>query len=337
MLKPAIKLTGTEKTAIFLISIGVENAAPILKSLTDEELENVTVEIAKIKNLTSDLISSVLREYWELMLAQKFTTKGGLDFAQNMLEKAFGANRANELIDKVKLATQISGFRLLQSVNSNELLNYLQKEHPQTIALILANMSPQQGAEIISELPSELQGDVAFRLATMGKTSPELLQDIEAALTAQMGATFGGVLSTSGGVNVVAEILNSAGRAVETNIMEIITQTDPELATEIKNLMFVFEDLLRLKDIDVQKLLKGVNSKTLATALKVSSDELKEKIFANMSQQAGDALKEEIEYLGAIRLREVEESQMAVVEHVRELEARGDIVLSQQAQEEYIE
>ncbi len=336
MASSGLQLKGIEKVAVFIIFLGVENASPLLKTLSEEEIEEVTLEIAKMKNLNSEIISSVITEFWELMLAQKYTTQGGFDFAKQMLENAFGLEKARDLINRIKSATEITGFKLLQSIKSNELLNYLQKEHPQTVALILANMPTIQAAEILAELPKEIQGDVAFRLATMGKTSPELLKDIEEALTRQMGSSFSGELSTSGGVKAVAEIANSAGRKVETNILEIITQKDPELATEIKNMMFVFEDLLDLRDLDVQKILKGVSSKNLAIALKIASEELKEKIFSNMSTQAAQALEEELEYLGPMRLREVEEAQISVVEHVRELEARGEIVLGDQAQEEYI-
>jgi flagellar motor switch protein FliG len=225
----------------------------------------------------------------------------------------------------------------LQSISPNELLNYLQKEHPQTIALILANMKYHQAAGIMSELPTEMQGEVAHRLATLGKTAPDLLQEIEDALTAQMGATLGTTLNVGGGVKALAEILNSTSRNVETTIMEVLIQKDPELATEIKNLMFVFEDLIRLRDLDIQKVLKSVDSKTLAMALKVSSEDLSAKIFENMSQQASEALKEEIEFLGPVRLREVEEAQVNVVEQVREMENRGDIVLTRSTEEEFVE
>ena len=231
----------------------------------------------------------------------------------------------------------MTGFRLLQSINPADLLNYLQKEHPQTIALILANMKYGQAAGIISELPTELQGEVAYRLATMGKTSPELLQEIEEALTTQMGGSFGSRMSASGGAKALAEILNSASRGVDTNILETLIQKDPELATEIKNLMFVFEDVATLRDKDIQKILKSVNSKSLAMALKVVSDDLKEMIFNNMSQQAAESLAEEIEYLGPVRLREVEEAQVNIVENVREMENRGEIVLNQTDQDEYVE
>ncbi|MFQ5674771.1 MAG: flagellar motor switch protein FliG, partial [bacterium] len=285
----------------------------------------------------SEIVSAVVMDYYEMMLADKFVTKGGLTYAQTMLESAFGLDRAKLLVKKVRAATEVTGFRLLQSINSGELLNYLQKEHPQTIALILANMKYGQASGILSELSTELQGEVAYRLATMGKTSPDLLQEIEEALTAQMGGSFGSRLSKSGGAKALAEILNSASRGVDTNILEILIQKDPELATEIKNLMFVFEDIQNLRDRDIQKILKGVDSKSLAMALKVVSDDMKDKIFDNMSQQAAEALAEEIEYLGPVRLREVEEAQMNIVEHVREMENRGEIVLSRSDQDEYVE
>lgn len=320
------KLTGIQKVAIFLIAIGVKNAAPILNKLNEDELEYVTVEIAKMKNLPPEVVDKVLIEFHELMQAQRYTTQGGLEFAQNVLEDAFGREKARNLLMKVKDATEITGFKLLQAVNPNELLNFLQKEHPQTIALILANMKTRQAAEILSDLPPELQGEVAYRLATMGKTSPELLKEIERALTTQMESVFGGQLFRSGGVRTVAEILNSASRSTETNVLESIVQKDAELATEIKKLMFVFEDLVRLIDRDIQRVLKGIDIKTLATALKIASDELKEKIFKNMSEEAAEALKEEIEYLGPVRVKEVEAAQRQILDHVQELENNGEIL-----------
>ncbi len=333
----AANLNGAQKVAIFFIAIGLDNAVPILKRLDDFETEQVTVEIAKLKNLPSKVVSDVLKEFYEMMMADKYVTQGGSSYAKEMLENAFGLDKAKRLMKKVKAATEVSGFKLLQSIHPSELLNYLQKEHPQTIALILANMKYHQAAGILSELSTDLQGEVALRLATMGKTSPDLLQEIEEALTAQMGGNISTHQSMGGGVKALAEILNSTSRGVEQTIMEILIQKDPELATEIKNLMFVFEDLVRLRDRDIQKILKSVDTKSLSLSLKVASEDLKQKIFGNMSQQAVEALKEEIEFLGPVRLREVEEAQVSIVEQVREMENRGEIVLTRSQQEEFVE
>jgi flagellar motor switch protein FliG len=330
-------LSGIQKVAIFFIALGKETSSLLLKQLDEFEMEQVAVEIAKLRNLPSQMLSAVIYDFYQMMVADKYVTQGGSGYARAMLEQAFGLDKAKTLMKKVKAATEVTGFKLLQSISPNELLNYLQKEHPQTVALILANMKYHQAAGIMSELPTEMQGEVAYRLATLGKTAPDLLQEIEDALTAQMGATLGTTLSMGGGVKALAEILNSTSRNVETSIMEVLIQKDPELATEIKNLMFVFEDLIRLRDLDIQKVLKSVDSKTLAMALKVSSEDLAAKIFENMSQQASEALKEEIEFLGPVRLREVEEAQVNVVEQVREMENRGDIVLTRSTEEEFVE
>ncbi|MFQ5649092.1 MAG: flagellar motor switch protein FliG [bacterium] len=332
------ELTGVQKAAVFFIAIGMDNSVPILKLLEEYEMELVTVQIAKLKNLPSEIVSGVLKEFYEMMVADKYVTQGGVNFAKDMLETAFGLDRARRLMKKVKAATEVSGFKLLQSIHPSELLNYLQKEHPQTIALILANMKHHQAAGIISELSTDLQGEVALRLAIMGKTSPDLLQEIEEALTTQMGGSITTThQSMGGGVKALAEILNSTSRGVEQTIMELLIQKDPELATEIKNLMFVFEDLVRLRDKDIQKILKSVDSKSLALSLKVASEDMKSKMFSNMSQQASEALKEEIEFLGPVRLREVEEAQVSIVEQVREMENRGEIVLTRSQQEEFVE
>ncbi|MFQ5751327.1 MAG: flagellar motor switch protein FliG, partial [bacterium] len=282
-IKDLFNLTGVQKVAIFLIAMGVDNSVPLLRLLSEDELEQVTVEIARLKNLPSHIVTSVVLEYYEMMLVDKYVTQGGMEYAKEMLESAFGLEKARFLLKRIKSATEVTGFKLLQSINPSELLNYLQKEHPQTIALILANMKYSQASGILCELPVELQGEVAYRLATMGKTSPELLQEIEEALTTQMGGSFSTQLSLSGGAKALAEILNAASRGVENNIMEVLIQKDPELATEIKNLMFVFEDLIRLRDRDIQKILKTIDTKALALALKVASEDLKKKIFNNMS------------------------------------------------------
>jgi len=286
----------------------------------------VTVEISKMDKLSPEVVERVLIDFYELMMAKRYTTQGGFEFASKMLEGTFGREKARNLLVKVKEETEMTGFKLLQTINPHELLNFLQKEHPQTIALILANMKPSQAAEILSDLPSNLQGEVAYRLATMGKTSPELLKDIEEALTTQMEGAFGGQMFASGGIKAVAEILNSVSHAAETNIMENIVQKDPELATEIKKLLFVFEDLVTLRDLDIQRILKDFDTKTIAMTLKMASDKLKDKIFKNMSKQASEALREEMEFLGPVRVLEVEEAQRRIIDHVQELEATGEIL-----------
>lgn len=331
-------LSGVQKVAIFLITIGPDKTVPLLKQLDESEMEQVTVEIARFKNLPSDVAQAVVMEFYEMMMADKYIAQGGLNFAAKMLESAFGRGKARDLMKKVKAVTDVTGFKFLKSVHPGELINYLQKEHPQTIALILANMKHHQAAGILSELSTDLQGDVALRMATMGKTSPELLREIEDVLITQMGGSLGACQNLGGGVKAVAEILNSTKRGVEQAIMELLIQRDPELATEIKNLMFVFEDLTKLRDKDIQKILKGVDSKSLGMALKVASENLKAKIFNNLSKQASEALQEEIEFLGPVRRREVEASQLDIVALVRQMEFRGEIVLARsQQQEEYVE
>jgi flagellar motor switch protein FliG len=330
------EVNGVKKAAVFLIALGVDNAVPLLKNLADDELESVTFEISKMKNLPPDIVARVVVEYHELMQTQKYATRGGSDYALNLLETAFGSDKAHNVLRRVKSETEVKGFKLLQRVNPNDMLNFLQKEHPQTIALILANMDTRRAAEILSNLPSDLQGEVAYRLATMGKTSPELLKEIEEALTNQMEGAFGGQLFRSGVVKVIAEILNSATRTAETSILENLVQKDPELATEIKKLMFVFEDLREIRDRDIQRILKDVETKTLATALKIASDELKECIFRNMSEQAVETLREELEYLGPVRVREVEDAQRRILDHVQELEASGEI-LGRGSSDDFIE
>lgn len=319
-----------------LIALGAKNAGPLLKNLAEEELEDVTLEISKMKNISSEIVAKVLIEFHQLMRAQKYATRGGNDYAQDLLENAFGKDKAVNVLSRVKSENEVKGFKLLKGVNAKDMLNFLQKEHPQTIALILANMDTQQAAEILSSLQMDLQAEVAYRLATMGKTSPELLEEIEEALTHQMEGAFGGQLFRSGGVAVIAEILNASNHVSETSIIENILERDPELATQIKKLMFVFEDLIELRPRDIQRILKDIAPKTLATALKIASEELKEYIFQNMSEQAAEALKEELEYLGPVRVHDVEEVQRQILDHVQELE-EADEILGRGGTEDFIE
>ncbi|MFQ5639698.1 MAG: flagellar motor switch protein FliG [bacterium] len=320
------RAAGVKKVAAFLIALGVKNAGPLLRNLEEEELEDVTVEISNMSKLSPEIVEKVLLDYYELMTAKRHMAQGGLEVAQKMLERTFGRTKARNLLEKVKTGTEITGFKLPETINPHELLNFLQKEHPQTIALILASMKPLQAAEILSDLPATLQGEVAYRLATMGETSPELLKDIEEALTMQMEGAFDGQRYSSGGIKAIAEILSSVSHSAESNIMESMVQKDPEMATEIQKLLFVFEDLVILRDRDIQRIMKDFDTKTIATTLKVASEKLQEKIFSNMSQQAAEALKEEMEYLGPVRVIEVEEAQRRIIDHVQELETSGEIM-----------
>ena len=330
------ELTGRQKAAILIISIGVESASQIFKNLKDKDIEKLSIEVANMRDVPSAVMEAVVEEFYQMIMAQEYISQGGIEYAKALLEKALGPRKAHEIVSKVESAIHVSGFKLLKEVDPNQLLNFIQHEHPQTISLILANLEPEQTAQIVADLPPEIQGEVAYRIATMGKISPDLLADIEGILESQVETVFGQDLSAAGGAKSVAQILNLAGRSTEKTILGDLEKRNPELATEIKNLMFVFEDLVLLDDRSIQRVLREVDSKELSLALKVATEEVKEAIFKNMSERASGLIKEELEFMGPVRLKDVEESQMKIVEVIRSLEEEGEIVISGRGGEEEI-
>lgn len=331
------KMDNYQKCALILIAMGTDNAAGVLKHLNDKEIERVSIEIARMEDVSAEVLNDVIEEYYEMMLANQYIVQGGMGYAKKVLESAWGIKKAEEILNRVEASTQVSAFYMLRTVDDKQLLNFLQNEHPQTAALILANLKPTQAAAILNELPPEIQGDIVYRLATMEKTSPELIADIEAVLKDQMGSTFGGDLSATGGAEAVAEILNSTSRAAEKNILEQLKEQDNKLAEEIASLMFLFEDIVNLPEAAIQAINKDINTKTLALALKATSTDLRDKFMRNMSERAGDMLREEIEYLGPVRVRDVDNAQSEILEVVRNLEEAGEITLGRSAEEEIIE
>lgn len=330
------ELTGRQKAAILIISIGVESASQIFKNLKDKDIEKLSIEVANMRDVPSAVMEAVVEEFYQMIMAQEYISQGGIEYAKTLLEKALGPRKAHEIVSKVESAIHVSGFKLLKEVDPNQLLNFIQHEHPQTISLILANLEPEQTAQIVADLPPEIQGEVAYRIATMGKISPDLLADIEGILESQVETVFGQDLSAAGGAKSVAQILNLAGRSTEKTILGDLEKRNPELATEIKNLMFVFEDLVLLDDRSIQRVLREVDSKELSLALKVATDEVKDAIFRNMSERASGLIKEELEFMGPVRLKDVEDSQMKIVEVIRSLEEEGEIVISGRGGEEEI-
>ncbi len=332
------ELPPLSKAAVLLIAIGVTSASQMLKHLPEEEVEQISVEVARLKDVSSEVVTGVIEEYYQMMTAKQYVSQGGMDYAKQLLEKAWGMRKAEDFLKRIEAATEVSAFYLLQTVDDAQLLSFLQDEHPQTAALILANLKPKQAAAVLSQLSEELQNEIAYRLATMEKTSPEMVKEIENVLREQLGSIFGGDMRSTGGAPAVAEILNNATRAAEKGILEHLRERDPEMAMEVTNLMFLFEDVATLADESIQKIIKEVDSKTLALALKATSDELQIKIYNNMSERAGGMLKDELEYLGPVRVREVEEAQGVILEIVRRLDEAGEITIARgESAEEIIE
>jgi len=321
-------LSPTQKAAISLVAFGTEVASLVLKTLNEEELEKLTVEIANLREVPPDVEEKVIAECHDIFMARQYVSKGGVDFAKEILEKAVGSRRALDILNRLESSLRTSGFNLLKNIDAKHLVNFIQNEHPQTISLILTQLMPHQAAAVLAELPPELQSEVALRVASMEKISPEVLKEVESTLESHFQNTGGRDLSVSGGAKTIAEILNLIESAAEKNILKAIEGENPDLAAEIKNMMFVFDDLVMLDDRSVQRLLKEVESKDLAISLKAASEEVKNKIFANVSERVAVLIKEEMEFMGPMRLSDVESAQQRIVESIRRLEEEGQIVVA---------
>jgi flagellar motor switch protein FliG len=337
MLKPAEKkLTGKQKAAIILVALGTEIAAKVLPHLNEAEVEELGLEIARLGSIPAEVRQQVIQEFYEVCLAQNLALEGGIDHARTLLEQAFGPEKANEILSRLTRALQMLPFDSIKRVHPAQLSTFLQDEHPQTIALVLAYLEPQAAAAVLSSLPPELRPEVAERLATMGSTPPEVIRRVEGVLQRKLSSLASQELTAAGGVKSLVDILQWVDRSTEHTIFDALNESNPELAEEVRKLMFTFEDLLQLDDRAIQQVLKEVEMKELALALKGASDALKEKIFRNMSERAVNMLKEEIEFMGPVRVRNVEEAQQRIVSIVRRLEEAGEIVLSRGGEDEML-
>jgi len=294
----------------------------------ENDLESITIEIANMRDVPPEIEAKVIEECHNIFMARQYISQGGVDFAAEILEKAVGPVKAREIMQRLESSFKTKGFSLLRDIDPKQLSGFFQNEHPQTTALILTQLASQQAAAVLSELTPELQAEVSLRIATMEKISPEILKEIEATLEAHFGTDSGRDLSVSGGAKTIAEILNLIDTTAEKNILQSLEAEDAELAAEIKNMMFVFDDLILLDDRSIQRLLKEVETKDLSTALKAASEEVKNKIFANVSERVAVMIKEEMEFMGPTRLSDVEAAQGRIVETVRRLEEEGQIIIS---------
>lgn len=321
-------LSTVQKAAIALVAFGPEVSASVLRSMRESELEALTVEIANLRDVPPDVENAVIEDCYNIFMARKYVNQGGIDFALDVLEKVVGAHKAREIMRRVEGSLRTTGFNLLQTIDPKQLASFIQQEHPQTIALILTQLKPDQASSVLSELSPEVQAEVAFRIATMEKISPDVLREIEQALQSHFSGGMGGALDVSGGAKKIAEILNLMDTSAEKNILQSLEAEDADLAGEIKNMMFVFDDLILLDDRSIQRVLKEVETKDLAIALKAATDEVKAKIFTNVSERVGTMIREEMEFMGPMRLSDVEAAQQRIVESVRRLEEEGQIVIS---------
>lgn len=322
------KVLGRQKAAILLISLGPEQSAQVMKNLGEEEIEQLTLEIANVRKVDGEQQSKVFEEFYQLYVANEYIAKGGIDYAKSVLEKALGNQKAISIINKLTSSLQVKPFDFVRKADPTQLVTYLQNEHPQTVALILAYLDSDQSAAILASLPVEIQADVAKRIALLDRTSPEIIKDIEDVLEKKLSNFMVQDFTSAGGVDSIVQILNKVDRSTEKTILESLEVQDPELTDEIKRLMFIFEDIILLDDKDIQKVLRDIEQKDLALAMKGTTDEVKDKIKKNMSKRAAETIQEEIDFMGPVRLRDVEESQQRVVATIRRLEDSGEIIVA---------
>jgi len=322
------------KAAVLLVSMEEDLAAIILSKLEKEQVELVTREIARLKSISQAERDTIIEEFYHVALARGAAESGGMGTARALLEKTYSKEEAGLMLDQVEKSMQASPFAFLQRAESGNLLTFIQGEHPQTIALILAHLPSGQAAEILSGLPSKKQIEVVRRVANMEQTSPDVIQQVERALESRLSAIVSQKFEKAGGIESVAEMLNLTDRATEKGIMESLEEDDPELTEQIRRLMFVFEDIMLVNDKGIQAVLKEVENESLALALKTASNELKEKIFKNMSERATTLIKEDMEYMGPVRVSDVEAAQQKIVDVVRRLEDAGEIIIAGRGGEE---
>jgi len=306
----------------------VETATRLMRQLSQDEIELLTIEISNVRGISSTLADVVTEEFHHMITAQEYVIQGGIDYAQKLLENSLGFSKATDVLEKVRAMTHVKGFGMLKKADAQQLASFLQKEHPQTIALILSNLSPDQTAQVLTEFNDELRNNVSFRMATLGKVSPSLLAEVEDVVEDIARTEISQSMSSMGGAKSMAAVLNKCNNATAKMILEHIEQSDNQLSGEIKRLMFLFEDLLYVDDRGIQRILREVDKRELAMALKVVDDKLKEKVLRNMSERAQELLKEELQYMGPVRLKEVEAAQTRIVEIVKQLEDQGEIVVA---------
>lgn len=321
---------------MLLLFLGPEVAAPIYGALDEEHIEAITLEIAKLQNIDKAVLDAVVNEFYDLMMANEYIAQGGVKAAQDLLERALGKDRAGETIQRLTASFRVKPFDIARSADPAQLFNLIQNEHPQTIALILGYLQAEKGAEIIKQLNSDTQVEVMKRLALMDRTSPDTIKEIESILEKKLSLVIDEGMANVGGVDPVVSILNLVDRSTEKQIIETLEIDNPELADDIKRKMFVFEDVILIDDRGIQRIIREIDMKDLALALKASGDEVKNKFVRNMSKRAGQMLIDDMEFLGPVRLRDVEDAQQKIVNVIRKLEDAGEIIISRGGGDEQI-
>ena len=330
------ELTGVQKAAVLLITLGPEKSVSIFKHLKEEEIEELTLEIANTRSISPQEKEDVLNEFYQVCLAQQYIAEGGIGYAKELLEKALGEQKAQDVITKLTASLQVRPFEFIRKTDPSQVLNFIQDEHPQTIAMILSYLSPAQSAMILGALTPEKQADVAKRIAMMDRTSPDVIKEVERVLERKLASLLNQDYTIVGGVDAIVDILNTVDRGTEKHIMESLEIEQPELADEIRKKMFVFEDILLLDDRAIQRVLRDVDNNDLGIALKGANEEVQNVIFKNLSKRLSAMIKEDMEFMGPVRMKDVEEAQQKIVGIIRKLEDSAEIVISRGGGDEII-
>ena len=330
------ELTGVQKAAVLLITLGPEKSASIFKHLKEEEIEELTLEIANTRSISPQEKEDVLNEFYQVCLAQQYIAEGGIGYAKELLEKALGEQKAQDVITNLTASLQVRPFEFIRKTDPSQVLNFIQDEHPQTIAMILSYLSPTQSAMILGALTPEKQADVAKRIAMMDRTSPDVIKEVERVLERKLSSLLNQDYTIVGGVDAIVDILNTVDRGTEKHIMESLEIEQPELADEIRKKMFVFEDILLLDDRAIQRVLRDVDNNDLGIALKGANEEVQNVIFKNLSKRLSAMIKEDMEFMGPVRMKDVEEAQQKIVGIIRKLEDSAEIVISRGGGDEIV-
>lgn len=320
-------MSGRQKAAVLLVSLGAEASAEVFRHLRQEEIDELTLEIAGIGPISPERKQTVIEEFYDAALAQEYIAEGGLEYARSVLDKALGSERADEVMARLSSSIQVSPFEFLRRTDAAQILNVIANEHPQTVALILAYLPADTAAQVMSALPDDLQSEVAMRIALMDRTAPEVIREIERVLERKLSAVLTQDFTSAGGLRALVDVLNAVDRTTERTILEALDEQNAELADEVRRMMFLFEDIVTLDDRSIQQVLREVETNDLAIALKGTSQEVQDRIFGNMSERAAGMLKEDLEFMGPVRMKQVEEAQQLVVAVIRRLEEAGRIVI----------
>ena len=322
------KISGLKKIAIFLLALGPNMSASVLKHFNEAEIEKISMEIANTTRVERGNLDEVLNEFVAIYEAQQYMVNGGYDYAREILEQTLGPQKAADMMKRLKEQSKVKPFTFVRNADAKQLVNMISQEHPQTIAFILSYLDSDQAATVLAELPQEIQSDIARRIALMERTSPKIIQGVESVMKERLSTIFQQDFTTAGGIGAVVDILNNVDRGTEKLILEELEKEDAELAETIRQQMFIFEDIVNLDDASIQRIVRDLDNNDIALALKGASEEVKGRIFKNISKRAGEILEENMEFMGPVRLREVEEAQQRVVAVIRRLDESGEIIIS---------